>query len=97
MSKHTTDNFILASDFNFGNIYCKFPALSPKPLDNTAPKIFATYGLSQLIPTRVTQNCTSLIDLIFCKNLDNIQCHGTFPPIADHDWTFVAFHCALDK
>ena len=99
MSKHKSDNFILASDLNFGNIYCKFPALSPKPLDNTAPEIFATYGVSQLIdiPTRVTQNCTSLIDLIYCKNVDNIQCHGTLPPIADHDGTFVAFHCALDK
>ena len=99
MSKHKSDNFILASDLNFGNIYCKFPALSPKPLDNTAPELFATHGLSQLIdiPTRITQNCTSLIDLIFCRNVDNIQCHGTLPPIADHDGTFVAFHCVLDK
>ena len=99
MSKHKSDNFILASDLNFGNIYCKFPALSPKPLNNTAPEHFATHGLSQLIdiPTRITQNCTSLIDLIFCRNVDNIQCHGTLPPIADHDGTFVAFHCVLDK
>ena len=49
MLKHKTDNFILASDLNFGNIYCKFPTLSPKLLDNTAPEIFAAYGLSQLI------------------------------------------------
>ena len=95
MSKHKSDNFIMASDFNFGNIYCKFPTLSPKPLDNTAPELFATHGLSQLIdiPTRVTQNCTSLIDLIFCRNIDNILCHGTLPPIADHEGTFFSFHC----
>ena len=99
MSNHKTNNFILASDFNFGNTYCKIPALSPKPLDNTAPELFASYGLSQLIdiPTRITAKCTSLIDLIFCRNIDNIQCHGTLPPIADHEGTFVAFHCILDK
>ena len=49
------------------------------------------------MPTKVTQKCTSLIDLIFCHNIDNIQCHGTLPPIADHDGTFVSFHCKLDK
>ena len=49
MSKHKTDNFILASDINFGNIYCKFPTLSPKPLDNTAPETFAAYGLREAI------------------------------------------------
>ena len=99
MSKHKTDNFILASDLNFGNIFCKFPTLSPKPLDNTAPEIFAAYGLSQLIdiPTRITENCTSLIDLVFCQSINNLQCHGTLPPIADHEGTFVSFHCILDK
>ena len=45
----------------------------------------------------VHYTCTSLIDLIFCRNIDNIQCHGTLPPIADHEGTFVAFHCILDK
>ena len=99
MSNHKTDNFILASDLNFGNIYCKFPALCPKPLDNTAPELFATYGLSQLIdiPTRITNNSTSLIYLIFCRNTDNVRCHGTLPPIADHEGTFISFHCTLDK
>ena len=89
----------MASDLNFGNIYYKFPTLSPKPLNNTAPELFVTHGLSQLIdiPTRVTQNCTSLIDLIFCRNIDKIQCHGTLPPIADHEGTFFSFHCKLDK
>ena len=99
MSKHISNNFMLASDFNLGNVYCKFPSLSPKPLDNTASELFATHGLSQLIdiPTRITQKCTLLIDLIFCRNIDNIQCHGTLPPIADHDGTFVSFHCKLNK
>ena len=37
MSKDKSDNFIQASDLNFGNVYCKFPTLSPKPLNLTAP------------------------------------------------------------
>ena len=49
------------------------------------------------MPTKVTQKCTSLIDLIFCHNIDNIQCHGTLPSIADHDGTFVSFQCKLKK
>ena len=99
MARHTTDNFILASDLNFGNIYCRFPHLNPKPLDDSAPELFESFGMTQLIdiPTRVTENTTSLIDLIFCQNIDNVISHGTLPKIADHDGTFVAFHNVLDK
>ena len=92
-------SFILASDLNFGNVYCKFPILNPKPLDNTAPSLFKSFGLNQMIdiPTRVSGNCTSLIDLVFCRFVDNVQAHGTLPPLADHEGTFIAFHCFLDK
>ena len=49
------------------------------------------------IPTRISGNCTSLIDLIFCRFIDNIQAHGTLPPLADHEGTFIAFHCIIEK
>ena len=49
------------------------------------------------IPTRLSGTCTSLIDLIFCRFVDNIQAHGTLPPLADHEGTFIAFHCIQDK
>ena len=96
---YNADNKIIASDFNFGNTYCKYPILPPKPLDRSAPDLFSSYGCSQLIdiPTRVTENTTSLIDLIFVSNKDNIQSHGTLPRIADHDGTFVSFHCIRNK
>ena len=99
MSSHKSDNFILASDLNYGNIYCKFPNLSAKPLDTSAPELFSSHGLSQIIdiPTRVTSDTTSLIYLIYCHKTENIQCHGTFPKIADHDGTFVSFHCTIDR
>ena len=46
------------------------------------------------IPTRVTDSTRGvtafLIDLIFCKHIDNIQSHGTLPCIADHDGVFVS-------
>ena len=40
---------IISSDLNFGNCYCKNPMLNPKPLDSTAPDLFASYGFQQLI------------------------------------------------
>ena len=87
------------SDLNFGNIFSKNPSLAPKPLDNSAPELFKSFGLCQLvdIPTRITENTTSLIDLIFCRLTDNLQSHGTLPKIADHDGTFVSFHCSLGE
>ena len=58
LCNHNTDNKIIASDLNFGNIYSKGPILPPKPLDRYAPDLFASYGFTQLIdvPTRVTDN-----------------------------------------
>ena len=99
LSKYKADNKIIASDLNFGNIYCKFPILPPKPLDSSAPDLFASFGFSQLIdiPTRVTENTTSLISLIFVSNVDSLQCHGTLPRIADHDGVFASFHCIRNK
>ena len=103
MTSHKSDNFVLAGDLNFGNVYCRFPVLDPKPLDNTAPELFSSFGLQQLIdiPTRVVDTIqsrsTSLIDLIFCRETENIQSHGTLPPIADHDGVFVSFHCCIEK
>ena len=58
LSNHKANIKIIASDLNFGNIYCKSPILPPKPLDSSAPDLFASHGFIQLIdiPTRVTEN-----------------------------------------
>ena len=99
LAQHKADNKVLASDLNFGNVYCKAPILPPKPLDRSAPALFSSYGFTQQIdiPTRVTETTTSLVDLIFLFNNDNLQSHGTLPRIADHDGTFVSFHCFQEK
>ena len=88
-----------ASDFNFGNCYCKFPLLPPKPLDNSAPELFASHGYLQLIdiPTRVTANKISLVDLIYVSDSENIQCHGALPRRADYDGVFVSFNAPRSK
>ena len=84
----------IASDLNFGNCYCKYPILPPKPLDSVAPDLFSSFGFQQLIdiPTRITAISISLIDLIFVNKPDDIICHGTIPKIADHDGTIVSFN-----
>lgn len=99
LDSHRAHTKLILSDLNFGNVYCKFPILSPKPLDAAAPELFTSHNLQQLIdiPTRLTANTTSLIDLIFTNNVDNIQCQGTLPPIADHEGVFVNFHCIQAK
>ena len=85
---------VIASDLNFGNCYCKSPILNPKPLDSNAPDLFSSYGFLQLIdiPTRITLNCLSLIDLIYVNQPDDVICHGTLPKIADHDGVVVSFN-----
>ena len=99
LCSYKADNKIIASDFNFGNTYCKLPILPPKPLDRHAPDLFSSFGFSQLIdiPTRVTRDTTSLVDLIFTSNSDYLQSFGTLAKIADHDGTFVSFHCQRNK
>ena len=93
LSNYNTHHKIIASDLNFGNCYCKYPILQPKPLDATAPDLFSSFGFSQLIdiPTRITDNTTSLIDLIFESNTDDVVCHGTLPQIADHEGVLVSY------
>ena len=87
------------SDFNFGNCYSKHPVLPHKPLDSTAQELFEGFGLTQLfdIPTRLTQNTSSLVDLVFVQNQDFLIIHGTLPRIADHDGTLVSFHTTRQK
>ena len=99
LSSHKANTKIILSDLNFGNIYCKFPTLNPKPLDTVAPELFTSFNFHQLIdiPTRVTNNTTALIDLVFTSNVDNISCHSTLPPVADHEGVFVSFHCVQAK
>ena len=90
---------VIASDLNFGNCYCKFPVLTPKPLDTAASDLFSSFGFTQLIdiPTRITQDTTSLIDLIFESNTDTVSAHGTLPQIADHDGVLVSYYIESQK
>ena len=99
LDRHTAHNQIFLSDMNFGNSYCKNPILLPKPLTDTAPELFQSFGYSQMIdiPTRITNTCTSLLDLIFVHNIDNVRSHGTIGKIADHEGIFITFHCTQDK
>ena len=90
---------IIISDLNFGNCYCKYPVLEPKLLDAAAADLFSSFSFTQLIdiPTRVTEDTTSLIDLIFERNTDNISSHGTLPKIADHDGVLVSYFIQSHK
>ena len=57
------------------------------------------FGYTQVIdiPTRITNDCTSLIDLLYLQNIDSVTLHGVLPRIADHEGIFVTFHCTQDK
>ena len=96
---HKATYKILTSDLNFGNCYCKFPVLNPKPLDAIAPDLFSGHGFTQLIdiPTRITEETISLIDLFFTDNSEDIVCHGTLPKIADHDGILASYKIDLEK
>ena len=99
LTNHSADTNVFLSDMNFGNCYSKSPILTPKPLDSFAPELFQSFGFSQVIdiPTRVTEQTTSLIDLIFVSCIDNITSHGTLGKIADHDGIFITFQCSQEK
>ena len=81
--------------------------MPPKPLDDLAPDVFSLHQFQQLIdiPTRtvmvkinnINNTTTSLIDLVFTDNLDDLACHGTIPCIADHFGVFAAFNCKIPK
>jgi hypothetical protein len=45
----------------------------------------------------VTDNTTSLIDLIFEYNVEDIVCHGTLPKIADHEGILVSYNIDCQK
>ena len=86
LNSHNAKTKLILSDLNFGNCYSKSPLLTPKPLDDLAPEVFALHNFHQLIdiPTRVAtvkinninHTTTSLIDLIFTDNLDNLSWHS---------------------
>ena len=88
---------IITSDLNFGNCYCKYPLLNHKPLDAFAPDIFTSHGFTQIIdiPTRITEDTISLIDLFFVDNVEDIVCHGTLTQIAYHDGVIASLNWRL--
>ena len=99
MNNHVSTYKIITSDLNFGNCFCKYPILTHKPLDAFAPDIFTSHGFTQIIdiPTRITDNTISLIDLFFADNVDDIVCHGTLPKIADHDGVLASYQLNIEK
>ena len=44
LDSHKAHTKIIMSDLNFGNVYCKYPVLSPKPLDAVAPELFTSHN-----------------------------------------------------
>ena len=99
LNTHSSTNKIIACDLNFGNIFCKYPILEPKPLDDTAPDLYASYGMTQVIdiPTRITETTTSLIDLFFTNKPEEIVVQGTLPCIADHEGIICSFNTNEQK
>ena len=91
---YNAHNKIIIGDLNFGSCFSKSPKLPHKPLDSSAPDLFQSFGYSQLldIPTRVTLDTMSLVDLCFVQCHDHLSCHGTLPRLSDHDGIFVSFH-----
>ena len=67
--------------------------------DAFAPDLFTSLGFTQIIdiPTRVTEDTVSLIDLFFVNKTDDIIYHGTLPKIADHDGIIASFHLDIQK
>ena len=99
INNHAATYKIITSDLNFGNCYCKNPLLNYKPLDALAPDVFSSHGFTQLIdiPTRITEDTISLIDLFFADDIHDIVCHGTLPRIADHDGILASYNLNLQK
>ena len=87
------------SDLNFGSCYSKCPKLPHKPLDSSAPDLFQSFGYFQLldIPTRLTLDTISLLDLCFVHSVDHLSSHGTLPKLSDHEGIFVTFHNNMTK
>ena len=99
LDSHNATNKIIACDMNYGNIYCKYPILEPKPLDDTAPDLYSSFGLTQIIdiPTRTTDTTMSLIDLFFTSKPDDVVIQGTLPSIADHEGILCSFNTTEQK
>ena len=99
MSNYPAYQHLLTGDLNFGNLYCKEPILNPKPLDYEACDLFASNGMTQIIdiPTRFSQTCASLIDLIYVSKIDDVMAHGTINGPADHEGVFCSFTTLCSK
>ena len=76
---------LLAGDWNLGNIY-SFHELPKRTLDGKAKNIFDTFNYTEIIDvaTRYSQQCVSLLDLIFLDRTDFLDKAGVIPEIADH-------------
>ena len=93
-TQHEADVRIVSSDLNWGNCFSVDPILPFKPLDNEASQVFSSFGFTQVIdvPTRVTHDTTSLIDLVFVDSMQYVEEFGTLPQIADHDGTLLCLN-----
>ena len=70
---------------NLGNIF-SFYDLPKRSLDEKAKNIFDSFNLTEIIDvgTRYSQQCVSLLDLIFIDRPDFVDKAGVIPQIADH-------------
>ena len=87
-------HMILLGDFNIDQLKTEKPAY--KFFQNM---LIVPMSLTQIVnePTRITENSSTLIDLILVNNVDSVKAHGVvdLPGISDHSMVYLAY--ALKK
>ena len=99
IKSHRAHTKTVLSDLNLGNIYNFHGGLQHKTLDDTAPDIFLSNNLYQLvdIPTRRVGLSCSLLDLIFINKTENVVSTAVLPPVADHSCTLLSLNTLTFK
>ena len=89
-------NTILLGDFNVNML--NSDSLEVRALNNF---IIDPFELTQLVksPTRITEKSSTLIDLMFVSNVENVLFSGSCdaPGISDHHFTYLAYNVKKEK